>query len=112
MGVGKSKTTGEACLSAFTHQLLDLNLRSLIPIGFYLELEVVFPAGKELAKRTSNSAFGIVEGLSIIGTQAEVHISASPEQLKNTIDQLSKRCSDSNFDGNCINLFGVCYFMC
>ena len=35
-----------------------------------------------LAERTSNKSFGIVDGLSIIGTSAETHSSASPDQLE------------------------------
>ncbi len=105
-GVGKSTKTGEPCLSAFAYELLDINLRSIIPNGFFLQLEVVFPLGKELAERTSNSAFGVVDGLSIIGTQAEAQISASPEQLQNTINELRQRCLDSNFSGQLIFVIG------
>ena len=56
----------------------------LIPEGLKLRLEIIFPRGKFLAERTSNKAFGIVEGLSIIGTTAETHISASPEPVSYT----------------------------
>ena len=35
-----------------------------------------------LAERTSNKSFGIVNGLSIIGTSAETYSSASPDQLE------------------------------
>ena len=61
----------------------------LIPEGLKLRLEIIFPRGKFLAERTSNKAFGIVEGLSIIGTTAESYISASPEQLKYAMNQLN-----------------------
>ena len=105
-GVGTLNTTGEPCLSSFAYELLDLNLRSLIPKGYFLHLEVVFPAGKDLAQRTSNRSFGVVDGLSIIGTQAEVQVSASPDQLKNTINELRQRCLASEFAGNLIFVIG------
>jgi cobalt-precorrin-5B (C1)-methyltransferase len=50
--------------------------------GQCLQLEVVFPRGRELAERTSNAAFGVVDGLALIGTQAEVQRSAAPDQLR------------------------------
>ena len=59
------------------------NLLDLLPEGYILNLEIIFPNGKFLAERTSNKSFGIVEGLSIIGTSAETFSSASPNQLKN-----------------------------
>ena len=49
-----------------------------MPEGFNLKLEIIFPNGEFLAERTSNKSFGIVDGLSIIGTSAETYSSASP----------------------------------
>ncbi|WP_320666665.1 cobalt-precorrin-5B (C(1))-methyltransferase CbiD [Prochlorococcus sp. MIT 1307] len=97
MGVGKHESTGDLCLSGFARELLHCNLRSLVPTGHTLRVEIVFPAGRELAKRTSNEAFGVVEGLALIGTQAEAQISASPEQLQSTIESLRSKCAVSNF---------------
>ncbi len=105
-GVGKYQITGNPSVSSFAYEIFDLNLRNLIPKNTYLELEVVFPAGKELALRTSNSAFGIIDGLSIIGTQAEVQISASPSQIKATIEELRSRCSQIDFSGNMTFVIG------
>ena len=47
-----------------------------------------------MAERTSNQSFGIVEGLSIIGTSAETFSSASPDQLKNAKAQLEQIISN------------------
>ncbi len=94
-GVGTLEGSGEACLSGFARQLLIRNLRPLIPLGRILRLEIIFPRGKELAARTSNKAFGVVDGLALIGTQAETQDSASPQQLQKTLDQL--RCKSADF---------------
>ena len=51
-----------------------------------------------MAERTSNKSFGIVEGLSIIGTSAETFASASPDQLKNARSQLKNIISDEICD--------------
>ncbi len=92
-GVGKHHLNGEICLSAFAKELLLLNLRPLVPLNQALQVEIIFPRGGELAKRTSNEAFGVVDGLALIGTQAESQISASPEQIQDTIQILQAKAA-------------------
>ena len=98
-GVGKYESTGKPCISNFARELLCINLYPLLPKGFSIKVEIVLPAGKERALKTSNQAFGVVDGLSLIGTQAEVQISASPEQLQKCKETLQYKCSVSAFDG-------------
>ena len=93
-GVGIDSNSEKICISDFAKKIIEINLSEIIPEGFKLCLEIIFPKGKFLAERTSNKAFGIVEGLSIIGTTAETHISASPEQLKHAIDELNKAIAE------------------
>ena len=97
-GVGVDINTEKICISDFAKKIIEVNLSEIIPEGFKLCLEIIFPKGKFLAERTSNKAFGIVEGLSIIGTTAETHISASPEQLKHAIDELNKAIAEHGMD--------------
>jgi len=89
-GVGIDSNTKKICISDFARQIIEINLLEILPQGCKLRLEIIFPRGKFLAERTSNKAFGIVEGLSIIGTTAETHISASPVQLKNAMNKLNQ----------------------
>ena len=98
-GVGKFQSSGQPCLSQFMRDLLCINLYPLLPKGCSMKVEIVLPEGKDRALKTSNKAFGVVDGLSLIGTQAEVQISASPKQLKNCIELLRYKCSKSTFDG-------------
>ena len=105
-GVGRSSETGRICLSAFARQLLELNLRSFVPADRGLLVEVVLPRGRELGQRTSNEAFGVVEGLALIGTQAEVQVSASPDQLRSCLDQLKALTSRSDFGGRITLVIG------
>ncbi len=93
-GVGVYQKTKEICISNFAKEVLVQNLLDIIPEGFKLNLEIILPNGKFLAERTSNQSFGIVEGLSIIGTSAETFSSASPDQLKNAKAQLEKIISN------------------
>ena len=80
-GVGVHASSGELCASAFATNLLHDNLAPLLQAGETLQLQLVFPTGERLAQRTSNAAFGVVDGLALIGTCAEVQPSAAPDQL-------------------------------
>ena len=84
-GLGTLGAGGELCTSAFARDLLEANLVPLLPLGRALQVEPVFPRGRELAERTSNAAFGVVDGLALIGTQAEVQRSAAPDQLQQVL---------------------------
>ena len=98
-GVGKFESSGLPCISNFARDLLCINLYPLLPKGSSIKIEIVLPQGKDRALKTSNEAFGVVDGLSLIGTQAEAQISASPDQLKNCKEILHDKCSKSAFDG-------------
>ena len=105
-GVGKYESSGQPCVSKFARDLLSINLHPLLPKGNSIKVEIVFPEGKDRALKTSNEAFGVVDGLSLIGTQAEVQISASPDQLKNCKKILQNICSKSTFDGSLTFVIG------
>ena len=98
-GVGKFESSGQPCISKFARDLLCINLYPLVPKGSSIKVEIVLPEGKDRALKTSNEAFGVVDGLSLIGTQAEVQVSASPDQLKNCKVTLQEICSKPTFDG-------------
>jgi len=105
-GVGVIAASGEACLSAYARQLLEWNLRPLVPAGRRLALEVLIPEGRRLAERTSNAAFGVVEGLAVIGTQARVQRSAAPEQLEEALADLRRRAACADFGGDLVLVIG------
>ena len=60
-GVGVHGQDRALCHSAYARQLLETNLRPLLPADQALVLRLVFPQGRALAERTSNAAFGVVE---------------------------------------------------
>jgi len=104
-GVGVKEDTSEICISNFAKEVLYENLLDIIPNGFILKLEIIFPKGKFLAERTSNKSFGIVDGLSIIGTSAETYSSASPDQLKEAKTKLAKLIKN-DFQGKVVFVIG------
>ena len=65
-GVGIDQKTSEICISNFAKEVLVENLIEIIPEGYKINLEIIFPNGKFLAERTSNQSFGIVQGLSTV----------------------------------------------
>jgi len=104
-GVGIRENTSEICISDFAKEVLYENLLDIIPEGFKLNLEIIFPNGEFLAERTSNKSFGIVDGLSIIGTSAETYSSASPDQLKEAKINLGKLIKN-DFKGKVVFVIG------
>jgi len=104
-GVGIKEDTSEICISNFAKEVLYQNLLDSIPEGFNLNLEIIFPNGEFLAERTSNKSFGIVDGLSIIGTSAETYSSASPDQLEEAKNNLAKLIQN-DFKGEVIFVIG------
>ena len=104
-GVGIKEETSEICISNFAKEVIYENLLDSIPAGFNLKLEIIFPNGEFLAERTSNKSFGIVDGLSIIGTSAETYSSASPDQLEEAKNNLAKLIQN-DFEGEVIFVIG------
>jgi len=104
-GVGIKEDTSEICISDFAKEILYENLLDIIPEGFKLKLEIIFPNGVFLAERTSNKSFGIVDGLSIIGTSAETYSSASPDQLEDAKTKLAK-ITQNDFKGKVVFVIG------
>ena len=105
-GVGRLAASGEACLSGYARELLEWNLRPLLPPGRRLALRIVIPEGERLAARTSNAAFGVVDGLALIGTQATVQRSAAPEQLEAALAELRRRAAWPGFAGDLVLMIG------
>ncbi|MFM7229623.1 MAG: cobalt-precorrin-5B (C(1))-methyltransferase CbiD [Cyanobacteriota bacterium] len=92
-GVGRQTQDGAICISAYARELLEANLLPLLPPDRGLELEVTLPDGQDLAQRTSLAAFGVVDGLALIGTGARVQASASPDRLGQALDELRQRAA-------------------
>ena len=105
-GVGRLQSDGSLCLSAFARNLLSENLVPLLPSHRGLKVEVVLPRGRELAERTSNAAFGVVDGLALIGTQADVQRSADPDQLQRVLADLRGQTQDPGFTGSLVLVIG------
>ena len=105
-GVGVHQQDRALCHSAYARQLLETNLRPLLAADQALVLRLVFPQGRALAERTSNAAFGVVDGLALIGTQALVQRSAAPDQLALARAELERRAGADGFNGDLVLVIG------
>ena len=105
-GVGVHAESGALCLSGYARRLLEHNLRPAVPADRGLKLRITLPGGRELARRTSNAAFGVVDGLALIGTQAQVQRSADPDQLEAARAALARRAQDPALASDLVLVIG------
>jgi cobalt-precorrin-5B (C1)-methyltransferase len=89
-GVGRSQA-GELSISRYARRLFLENLTPLLQPEEKLRVTIVLPEGRELAKRTSNEAFGVVEGLSLLGTSGISQPLSAPGQLEAYRDELRQK---------------------
>jgi len=85
---------GDPAIYRYATRLLQSNLRRLIAPGENLRVTIVMPEGRKLAERTSNAAFGILEGLSLLGTTGLSQPLSSPDQLKIFQAELQTKITD------------------
>ncbi len=81
-GIGKQLNgEGKAAIYGYAQKLLKENLQRLLKPTEKIKVTIILPEGRSLAARTSNSAFGVVEGLSLLGTTGISQPLSTPDQL-------------------------------
>ena len=107
-GVGKQKNQDdEAAIYAYARQLFDANLIPLLGSKEKITVTIILPEGKRLAKRTSNEAFGVVEGLSLLGTTGIVQPLTAASQLKAFQNQIKTKAKSFDELVFCIGENGI-----
>lgn len=81
-GIGRIEAESRAAIYRYATRLLLENLTPLLPPGRRIHVTVILPEGRALAQRTSNAAFGVVEGLSLLGTSGISQPLSAPGQLE------------------------------
>ncbi|RZM75688.1 cobalt-precorrin-5B (C(1))-methyltransferase CbiD [Leptolyngbya iicbica] len=82
-GVGKLENQGDRpAIYAYAQQVMQANLEPLLPPDKSLQVTIILPEGRSLALRTSNAAFGVVDGLSLLGTSGISEPLSAPGQLE------------------------------
>jgi cobalt-precorrin-5B (C1)-methyltransferase len=91
-GVGKqSNLENRAAIYSYAQQLLQANLAPLLASGQKIRVTIILPEGRILATRTSNAAFGVVEGLSLLGTTGISQPLSAPGQLEACLAELREK---------------------
>jgi cobalt-precorrin-5B (C1)-methyltransferase len=80
-GIGYHKNGGDAAIYSYAKKILVENIKRWQKPGEKIRITIILPEGRQLAARTSNEAFGIVEGLSLLGTTGISQPLSSPDQL-------------------------------
>jgi cobalt-precorrin-5B (C1)-methyltransferase len=81
-GEGLGQHNDQPAIYAYARRLLQENLGRHLRSGETLQVTIILPEGKALAERTSNAAFGVVEGLSLLGTSGIAQPLSAPGQLE------------------------------
>lgn len=94
-GVGKQlQADGKAAIYRYAKQILMENLQPLLQDDQQVTVTIILPEGKRLAQRTSNEAFGVVEGLSLLGTTGISQPLSAPGQLTAFQEELSQKAKE------------------
>lgn len=93
-GIGKQlHRAGKAAIYSYADKLIRENLTPLLQSTEKIQVTIILPEGRKLAQLTSNEAFGIVEGLSLLGTTGISQPLSSPEQLEVYRKEIQEKAS-------------------
>ena len=90
-GIGRHTVGGGAAIYDYAMRLLRSNLSRELARGEKITVTLILPSGRKLAARTSNEAFGVVEGLSLLGTTGISQPLSAPGQLEVYREQLQQK---------------------
>jgi cobalt-precorrin-5B (C1)-methyltransferase len=93
-GIGRHEDNKPA-IYAYARRLLYENLSQELDSGEKIRVTIIMPEGRALAERTSNAAFGVVEGLSLLGTSGISQPLSAPDQLATYQETLRQK---ANYD--------------
>ncbi|MBE9230038.1 cobalt-precorrin-5B (C(1))-methyltransferase, partial [Phormidium sp. LEGE 05292] len=96
-GIGRIvEAEGKAAIYAYARQLFLGNLAHLLTPEEKITVTIILPEGRQLADRTSNAAFGVVEGLSLLGTSGISHPLSASSQLDISLEELREKIKKLN----------------
>ena len=90
-GIGRHVVGGGAAIYDYAMRLLLANLGRELEPSEKITVTLILPLGRQLAARTSNEAFGVVEGLSLLGTTGISQPLSAPGQLEIYREQLQQK---------------------
>lgn len=93
-GIGRIVEAGDRpAIYAYAQRLLRENLQPMLATEEQIIVTIILPEGKALALRTSNAAFGVVNGLSLLGTTGISQPLSAPGQLEAFREELRHKAN-------------------
>jgi cobalt-precorrin-5B (C1)-methyltransferase len=105
-GLGRN-LEGNPAIYSYAKKLFEANLSPLISNDHTAHITIILPEGKQLASRTSNAAFGIIDGLSLLGTSGISKPLSTEEHLDSLREVLIDRASQTKNLIFCIGSNGM-----
>lgn len=93
-GEGIGRHAKGAAIYAYAEQLLRANLVKQLEASQKIQVTIILPEGERLALRTSNAAFGVVDGLSLLGTSGIAQPLSAPGQLEVYREALKEKAAE------------------
>ncbi|MGK7916397.1 MAG: cobalt-precorrin-5B (C(1))-methyltransferase CbiD [Prochloraceae cyanobacterium] len=91
-GVGRQiNNRDRAAIYSYAQKLFRENLQGYLKPDEKILVTIILPEGRRLAQRTSNAAFGVVEGLSLLGTTGISRPLSAPGQLQAYQEELAAK---------------------
>ena len=107
-GVGRqTQADDRAAIYAYAERLIKTNLTQRLQPDQTVRVTIILPQGRSLAQRTSNAAFGVVEGLSLLGTSGISQPLSAPGQLEAYRSDLQQKASQHDTLVFCIGENGL-----
>jgi cobalt-precorrin-5B (C1)-methyltransferase len=107
-GIGRQvNADGKAAIYAYASSLLRENLGRLLEVGEKIQVTIILPEGRSLATRTSNAAFGVVEGLSLLGTTGISQSLSAPGQLDICLEEVRQKAGQFDCLVFCVGENGI-----
>ncbi|ERN41383.1 cobalamin biosynthesis protein CbiD [Rubidibacter lacunae KORDI 51-2] len=106
-GEGIGRQGDRPAIYRYARRLLQANLERFLRADEAIVATLILPEGRRLAARTSNAAFGVVEGLSLLGTSAIAHPLSAPAQLDDFREDLTVKARQFNCLVFCIGENGL-----
>jgi cobalt-precorrin-5B (C1)-methyltransferase len=94
-GEGVGMIDGKAAIYSYAKKLLITNLKNQLFAQETLQVTIILPEGRRLAQSTSNEAFGVVGGLSLLGTSGISRPLTSADQLELYLAELVQKKSST-----------------
>ncbi|MBD1874837.1 cobalt-precorrin-5B (C(1))-methyltransferase [Nodosilinea sp. FACHB-131] len=107
-GIGRQlDRDGAPAIYRYAQALITHHLTPLLPLGKTLRVTIILPEGRALAERTSNAAFGVVEGLSLLGTSGISQPLSAPGQLEQSREILRDKAAQHSYLVFCLGENGL-----